>query len=313
VVHVVPLPTPAPPPVSPQRVTLAIEATNPAVAGAGVALGVPSPASPTQPAPNLNAHNLPLRILAHQPMPAPSAAPPGGDQRPRDWLIPAIDQALRDARLTPRAISTVAVSVGPGGYTSVRVAVTVARFIAEATGACCIPIPTTHVAAVRFAATHAHPTTHPTTHPSTLFVALASKGDTAYIQPFSITPDIHPHVHPHVHPIAEPALADAAAFAALLDRARALPLTHPRPSDPAIDPQRPIILLADEHLPPAIAALAHSQGVPIQPPVLDPIACLAASLIPNLNNHAVDPLELAPIYPREPEAVTKWRALHPDR
>ena len=27
----------------------------------------------------------------------------------------------------------------------------------------------------------------------------------------------------------------------------------------------------------------------------------------------VDPISLAPIYPREPEAVTKWRAMHQAR
>lgn len=240
-------------------------------------------------------------------MPTPPDA--SSDQRPRDWLVPAIDLALRDANLTPRAIDTVAISVGPGGYTSVRVAVTVARFIAEATGARCIPIPATHVAAVRFAATHAQR--------AILIVALASKGDTAYVQPFSITPDIHPHIHPHIHPISEPALADAAALDALVNHLRALPpsttFTHPGTSEPAGDPLGPITLLADAHLPPAMAALAQSRGVPIHPPILDPVACLAASLIPNLHNHAVDPLDLAPIYPREPEAVTKWRALHPNR
>ncbi len=50
---------------------------------------------------------------------------------------------------------------------------------------------------------------------------------------------------------------------------------------------------------------ARAASIRIGPPSFDPIACARLAL-----THApVDPLELAPLYPREPEAVTKWRAL----
>ena len=66
-------------------------------------------------------------------------------------------------------------------------------------------------------------------------------------------------------------------------------------------------LIADGFLPPSFVSWARDAGVLVESPVFDPLACLAASVgLPT-----VDPLALTPIYPREPEAVRKWRLLHP--
>ncbi|MFI4896669.1 MAG: tRNA (adenosine(37)-N6)-threonylcarbamoyltransferase complex dimerization subunit type 1 TsaB [Phycisphaerales bacterium JB059] len=65
-------------------------------------------------------------------------------------------------------------------------------------------------------------------------------------------------------------------------------------------------LVGDEHLPEEMRRRAGSLGVTVTPPRLSASALLRVG-------HAmapVDPLELAPIYPREPEAVRKWRELH---
>jgi hypothetical protein len=59
-------------------------------------------------------------------------------------------------------------------------------------------------------------------------------------------------------------------------------------------------LIADGHLPKEFA----EAGVPVVEPVFDARAVLELSS----GAAAVDPLVLAPVYPREPEAVTKWRA-----
>jgi tRNA A37 threonylcarbamoyladenosine modification protein TsaB len=63
-------------------------------------------------------------------------------------------------------------------------------------------------------------------------------------------------------------------------------------------------LIADRHLPAKIRTIAADAGVRIVEPVFDAGACarVAARLSP------VDPAELVPIYPREPDAVTLWRA-----
>ncbi len=94
-------------------------------------------------------------------------------RRHDDDLVPAIDRAVRSAGIRATDLSRIAVSAGPGGFTAVRMAVTVAKSIADAVGAACVPVPSAYVAAgairdrVRFA------------------VALASKADSTYVTVFS--------------------------------------------------------------------------------------------------------------------------------
>ena len=53
---------------------------------------------------------------------------------PGKFLIPAIDQALRDISLDCKAIDLIALSIGPGSFTGLRVGVTVAKSIAYVVG-----------------------------------------------------------------------------------------------------------------------------------------------------------------------------------
>ncbi len=62
-------------------------------------------------------------------------------------------------------------------------------------------------------------------------------------------------------------------------------------------------LIADQFLPKAIAEAAAESNIPIFPPTFDPTAILELSY----QAKPIDPLALTPLYPREPEAVTKWR------
>lgn len=179
-----------------------------------------------------------------------------------DSLLPAIDAAFRSIAASPAALARVAVSVGPGGYTAVRLAVTAAMMIAEATGAQCVPVPTASVVARRV-----------TPGPLPFAVLLASKGDSAFATVF-----------------------DAGRRPA--DRGRLV-----RPADVAALGVRRLI--ADSFLPEAIRLAAGR--IPIEPPVFDPAACLELAI----DFDPVDPMALRPLYPREPEAVTKWRELHP--
>ncbi len=68
-------------------------------------------------------------------------------------------------------------------------------------------------------------------------------------------------------------------------------------------------IASDEHLPEPIARRAAELGIKLVKPHLSAEALMRVGhAMP-----AVDPLELAPIYPREPEAVRKWRELHGGR
>lgn len=124
--------------------TLAIEASNPAV-GAGVAIGDGA-------------------VLGAEPL-----APTG---RHDDDLMPAIDRLCRRVGAAPGDLGRVAVSIGPGGYTGLRVAVAAAKMICEATGAGCVPVATAVVASLRVEAA------------GPFAVALASKRESAHVTIF---------------------------------------------------------------------------------------------------------------------------------
>lgn len=93
-------------------------------------------------------------------------------QRHDDDLMPAIDRVVRAAGVRPTDIGRIAVSSGPGGFTAVRMAITVAKTIADTTGAVCVPVPSAMVAAGSVA------------HPGPFAVALASKNDSTFVTVF---------------------------------------------------------------------------------------------------------------------------------
>lgn len=199
------------------------------------------------------------------------------DGRHDDDLMPSIDRLVREAALEPRNLERIAVSIGPGGFTGVRVAIATAKALGEILlahrpgSACCVPVHSAEVAA-RGVVDRGGAR-------CPLLVALASKRQTAHITP--IGPDGR---------AALPGLViDAAGLGAVLER-------YPC-----------AVLLADRFLPEPMRQEAARLGLEVRPPVFSAAACAraAAAIDP------VDPGDLLPLYPREPEAVTTWRALHP--
>lgn len=194
-----------------------------------------------------------------------------------DGLFTAIDVLCRRAGVRPADLARVAVSVGPGGFTSVRVAVAAAKCIAEATGAACVAAPSAEVA-LR-GALAAGPVAFPAA------VALASKRGGAWVAVFE-APAVDARTGlPRWAPGRPGAVIDAAWLDALRVEARLASL------------------LADAHLPEPMRACAERAGLPILPCRFTARACFEASV----HREPLDALALAPIYPREPEAVTKWR------
>jgi len=222
-------------------VVLAIETSNPSAAGAGFGPAV-----------------VVARHDAHSTVELARAALDPG--RPHDeQLVPAIDRAVRAAGLRPADLSCVAVSTGPGGFTAVRIAVAAAKMIAEATGACCVGVPSALVAARRVQA------------PGRFLVALACKGTSFFAVPF-----------------ASPQSQDGPGVIMTATDLRTAAVS---------------LLVADSFLPADARDAASQLGITVQAPVFDALACAeCARTIP-----ACDPIALVPIYPREPEAVTKWR------
>ena len=67
-----------------------------------------------------------------------------------EQLIPTIEAALRQQRLTPAALSAVAVAVGPGTFNGVRVAVATAKLLARARGIPLVGVDTLEIYANQF-------------------------------------------------------------------------------------------------------------------------------------------------------------------
>ena len=236
-----------------RELCLAIEISNPSAdpgdagVGPGVALGRVVDGAPAR------TELLGVEVLAP-------------DRRHDDDLVPAIDRLFRRLGKRPQDLARVGVSIGPGGFTALRIAVAAAKMICEATGCACAGIPSAEVVARRVIGA-----------PGLFAVELASKDQTTYVTTFdaAATPEAPGRIV---------SVADLEGLGISL-------------------------LVADRFLPPAIRARAAEIGIGVRPPVFDPGACLEASV----GAPAVDPLDLLPLYPRLPEAVVKWRLLHPER
>lgn len=192
--------------------------------------------------------------------------PVGSASRHEDALTPTIDRLCARVGTRPGQLGCVVVSIGPGGYTSLRIAVTTAKAIAEAVGATLFGVPTALgvVRGVSAQVRAAHP----------VAVCLAWKRADVWVQTFAPGRT-------------EP---DGAGRVLALDGFGTLGEHH-------------LVLerrLRDALVARGLLAEAHAWSEP----VFDPVAVYEASL----GLEAVDPARLAPLYPREPEAVTKWRA-----
>ena len=98
--------------------------------------------------------------------------------RREDGLLPAIERVRAGLGTPAPALSRVCVSVGPGGYTGLRVSVTVAKSLAFATGAAVVAVPSASVAS------GGQPPEGP------YAVALASKGAFTHITRFASADDL---------------------------------------------------------------------------------------------------------------------------
>lgn len=199
----------------------------------------------------------------------------GPTRRHDDALVRLIDSACRSAGVRPRGLGRVAVSAGPGGFSAVRIAIATAQMIAEAGGSACVGVPT-DAALTRRAAP-------PADEHAELVVCLGWKRDDAWASRWT------------------PASGGSAAGWTLAAGGAVAPIDELAAAAPGR------VLVCDHRL---AAVLRERSARPadlvIEPPCFDPLAVLEASEAVE----PVDPASLLPIYPREPEAVSKWRRLH---
>ncbi|MCH2135369.1 MAG: tRNA (adenosine(37)-N6)-threonylcarbamoyltransferase complex dimerization subunit type 1 TsaB [Phycisphaerales bacterium] len=177
-----------------------------------------------------------------------------------DQLMPSLAALTKEAGCRPQDLSLVGVSIGPGGFTGLRIAVATAKMLGEVTGCTLIAVETA------LACARAHGGSGP------LAVALASKrGDTW----LSLVDGLR---------VVRAELVDQSGAEALLSGCR-----H---------------LLADEHLPGPITSVAEALAIPMSPPVFQPEATLEVAEALAGQGEGVHAMDLSPLYPRAPEAVT---------
>ncbi len=187
-----------------------------------------------------------------------------------DDLLPAIDRLFKRADVQPRDLDAVAISIGPGGFTGLRIAVSTAKMFAEALNVKLVAVPSALVAA---AATPIGA--------RRILVAAACKGDSFWATQV--------HIDNDVPRIASPAgLQFSAEF-----------------STEGIE-----AVLADDHFPEAARRRCESLHLPLMRPSFTAQACLRIADCMARAGEFVDPLNLTPLYPRQPEAVRMWKQQH---
>jgi tRNA threonylcarbamoyl adenosine modification protein YeaZ len=195
-----------------------------------------------------------------------------GSARFDDDLLPAIERLYRRLGLTPQDTAAVGVSVGPGGFTGLRISVSTAKMLAETLGAQIVAVPSALVAAEAYEGA------------GPVVVALASKDDTTWVTRLDRSDE-----HDGAWSIEDDGLlVDAACIR--LDGIKAL--------------------LGDRYLPEPVRDKCDAEGIEIVEPVFSPLGCLAAAARLFEMSRTTDPLVLAPVYPRPPAAVSIWERRH---
>lgn len=197
-------------------------------------------------------------------------------KRHDDDLLPAIDRLCGSASVRPRDLSVLAVSIGPGGFTGLRIAVSTAKMLAETLGITLVAVPSALVAAAS--------SLRDDPEARQALVLLAGKGETAWAtwcgRANEQTDDWRID--------GEPMLIDE--------------------HDKRLNERAPgMCLVADVHQPAAILARGRAAGARMLPLSLAPAMCLLLGERMLREGKTTDPLELLPLYPREPEAVSRWR------
>lgn len=109
-----------------------------------------------------------------------------------EQLLPMVDRALRRAGLQPTSLDFIAVTLGPGSFTGIRIGLAAAKGIALATGTPLIGVTSFEAAAVAF-----------TKRDDLLLVALESRREELYVQLFD----------PRCDPVSQPAAMSPLALA----------------------------------------------------------------------------------------------------
>lgn len=214
--------------------------------------------------------------------------------RQDDDLMPAIERLFRRHDAKPALIARVAVSVGPGGYTGVRIAVAAAKLIAEASGARTVAVPSAHCAAWRIGQDTA-----------AAVVCLASKRGAVHatVLPTRAWWDARGR-DAVLALVGEEGVAETQRRLGEGRRWIAASCEVGVINVEQVARLSPETLIGDRHLPETFVRWADANRVRIVEPIFSAQSVLEIAG----GDRGCDPAFLQPIYPREPDAVTQWRA-----
>ena len=195
-----------------------------------------------------------------------------GGRRETDDLAPAIEAVLDRSGLEPASLGSLAVDVGPGGFTGLRISVALAQMLAEVHR---LPVYAASSALVAIASTPGLDRAV-----GVVDVCVAAKRESAWRTRF-----VRSTVDERWRAAGDGEAIDETGDVGQVD-----------------------LLLADEHLGAGLRAAYETADVDIATPSFS-AAALARLVIeedPNLRRFE-DAAQLLPIYPRIPEAVRVWR------
>ena len=197
--------------------------------------------------------------------------------------MPAINQLSHEQQLDPARLAEVYVSIGPGSFTGLRIAIATAKMLALTNGVKLVAVPTLDAMIHRVPKfdDDGNPT------PQHVIACLNLKHDTAWARRFARDAD------GEWQPTDEPSLRTADA---LLDDTR-----HGR---------SPVGLLGDPlpDLPDAVAAVCTALPAAWARPLAHDVFAIGARQADQ--GAFTDEPSLLPLYAREPEAVSLWKARH---
>ena len=203
-----------------------------------------------------------------------------GGRRDRDDFLPAIESACIAAGIRARDLRSVAVDLGPGGFTGLRVSIAAAQAIAETAGATVIGVPGADVAVASTLGTEESELV------GEVAVIAATRNGSGWLTHFSRNSSSEDW------------------------RIKGLPGLRDSPTH-GLDG-----VLADDHLMDEWQLFFQAAGIPVIEPRFDPevLARIALRATPESSREdliiASDPARLRPIYPRVPEAVRLWKEHH---
>lgn len=170
-----------------------------------------------------------------------------------DRLITEIDQLFRNANLAPADLTLVGISIGPGGFTGLRVAVSTAKMLALTTGCLIVPVASARVAAAS------------RVHRQRVAVVLASRRGTAWLTRVGANVEIE----------GTPGLVDISSFEQAIDGCEAVIADAHLPDDMAHIAAAHSLPCEDPRFDPAkcleLAEAGLSRGEQVDPHCLEPL------------------------------------------